>query len=118
MVLRIPFLVGLVIGLSISMAVPAMAEGRTDVRSDGRVVPVHELANQSWPYMSQEQKRLVDVMARDHYRYGTTADQKRRISGSASGAYDTLPEWRKAPFRGIALRQLGHKTPEFRRDAV
>ncbi|MEM9420892.1 MAG: hypothetical protein AAF986_00050 [Pseudomonadota bacterium] len=117
--LRIPFLVGLCVGLGMSAAVPAMADpGGMVETSETVTVPVHELAAQSWPYMSQQQRQLVDVMARDHYRYGTTDSQKKRISGSTDGQYESLPEWRKAPFRGIALRQLGHRTPEFRRDAV
>lgn len=108
-VLRIPFLVGLVLGLGLSISVSVNA---------GPVVPVHELATASWPYMSAEQRALVDVMARDHYEMGTTPAQKRRISGQTNGRYDALPEWRKAPFRGIALRQLGHHPDDFRRDAV
>ena len=78
---------------------------------------VHQLAEAAWPYMTAEQKQLVDIVARDLYE-ATSPEQKHRISGSRSGRYEALPDWRKAPFRGNALRQLGHDTNDFVRSAV
>ncbi|WOI54214.1 hypothetical protein [Parvularcula sp. LCG005] len=108
-VLRLPFVIGFVVGLGMSAAMPAYAEP---------VTPVHELAEKAWPYMNSDQRKLVEIMAKDYYVNGTTPDQKRRISGAANGRYESLPEWKKAPYRGAAIRQLGHTAEDFMRGSV
>lgn len=106
---RLSFVVGLVVGLCVVMVVPAQA---------GPTQAVHKMAEAAWPYLDADQRSLIDLMARDLYRETTTAAQKKRISGQTDGRYESLPEWRKAPFRGMALRQLGHTAEDFSHKAV
>ncbi len=80
--------------------------------------PVHEIAHEAWPYMTPSQRQVVDMMAADLYRNGTSPEQKVRISGSQNGKYDRLPDWRKAPFRGAAIKALGQEKTNFKRGAI
>lgn len=102
-----PILAGLL--ASTLFAAPAAAQ---------QTLAANDAASQAWPYMTESQRTIVDVVARDLYRFETTPQDRQRMLGRADIAWDQLPEGFKAPFRGIALRQLGHTPADFRRKAV
>ncbi|MEM6650920.1 MAG: hypothetical protein AAF603_11790 [Pseudomonadota bacterium] len=106
---RLPFVLGALLGLSISFMAPSFAQS---------AMPTHKVATEAWPHMSQDQRRLVDLLARDLYQNGTSPAQKQRIGGSTNSRFDQLPEWKKAPFRGTALRQLGHDVQSMKKGSV
>jgi hypothetical protein len=84
----------------------------------GPAQSVQEVARQAWPYLAPEQRHLVDVVAADLFATATTPTQRRRMTGAADGEFHRLPDWRKAAFRGAALKQLGHGEAEFARNAI
>lgn len=61
------------------------------------MLPDHVLAEIAWPDLSEQQRALVELVARDLHRAGQ----------SAGGTFDALPEARKTALRGAAMRQLG-----------
>lgn len=63
----------------------------------------HAVATAAWPYMTANQRQLVDVVAKDLYRTTTTEAQRIRISGHAGTRYESLSSSQKAPFRGVAI---------------
>lgn len=81
-------------------------------------MPVQVLGTEAWSYMSPAQKQVVDMVARQIFETQLSPAQRQRISGSPYGRYDQLPDWRKAPFRGSAMRQLGHDGTQRREGAI
>lgn len=103
--LRPPFLLGFALGFLIVMAVAVFPLRAVEAQP---AVPVHELADSSWPYLTSDERRLVDLVARDVFERELSKTQRVRIGGSADARFEDLEEWRKAPFRGTAMKRLGH----------
>lgn len=81
-------------------------------------IPVQDLGRLSWPHLSVSQQQMVDLVARDLFETELSPEARERIGGSMDAAYDGLPDWRKAPFRGMALKNLGLEIPEELRRAI
>lgn len=112
---RMPFVVGFLAGFLSITAVPmASAPGVNAAPA----IPVQELARLSWPHLSGTQQQMVDLLARDIYERDLAPEQRQRIGGSINAVYETLPDWRKAPFRGMAMRDLGLEAPDSIKRAI
>lgn len=115
-VFRVPFCIGFISGFLSLTAVPmaSASSGATGVPA----ISVQELARLSWPHLSPDQQVMVDIVARDLFEIELSPEQRERIAGSSTARYDSLSEWNKAPFRGMALKNLGHDEPEDLRQAI
>ena len=102
-IVRKPFVFGLMAGfLTITALQPVSATMEAD-----KAIPVQELARLSWPHLTEDQRDMVDLIARDMYENQLSPEQRIRIGGRPDARYEALSEWRKTPFRGMALRDLG-----------
>lgn len=77
-----------------------------------QAVAMQDLARLSWPHLTDEQRRMVDLVAKDHFENELSPEQRQRIGGSTTARFQTLSDWRKLPFRGQALRDLGLDVPD------
>lgn len=93
---------------------PSHAEDRPPVAP----APIQDVAVSTWPFLTADQRVMVDLVASDLFENELSEAQRRRIGGGKPTSFDLLPAWRKAPFRGTALRHLGHGVPENPRKAV
>lgn len=106
---RAPFVLGFLAGfLSITFVPVVSAPGV----SAAPAIPVQDLARLSWPHLTTQQQQMVDLVAKDMFEKEISPEQRARIAGTVNGDYEALPDWRKAPFRGMALRDLGLDVPE------
>lgn len=114
-VTRLPFILGLFIGF---IGITAAEPMRATMVPVEQSMSVQELARQSWPYLTHDQKLMVDRMARQAFETELAAEQRARIAGHADASFDSLSEWRKSAFRGMAIRDLDLDLPEMMRQAV
>ena len=102
-IVRMPFVFGLMAGfLAITALQPVSATNGAE-----KAIPVQELARLSWPHLTDDQRQMVDLVAKDMFENQLSTEQRIRIGGRPDTRYETLSEWRKTPFRGMALRDLG-----------
>lgn len=112
---RLPFVFGFLAGFLAITALPVVS---ASIAGAAPAIPVQDLARMSWPHLSHSQQEMVDLLAREIYEKEIEPEQRQRIGGSINAVYDALPEWRKAPFRGMAMRDLGMEVPEEMRRAI
>ncbi len=103
----LPFLIGLFAGAFLSAAsARAQAEEPGVLALAPSPAADAMLGKMAWKVMSEEQRRFVELVARD---------AARSLEGEA---FEALPDRRKAALRGYAMRALGVDDAAIRRGVI